>query len=316
MKKKNSGYHVSPVRRFGARQRYLWGKLQSCLLAALASAVTFIIAAEAVPIGGPHFLEYGGGSLVIRVQDKPRLVVNNASTPESGPVNLDVKVNYDEVGGYAFLMFHGIPDGFSFPIGFRVEQSWMVSLRDVKNLRLIPPEGYVGSIELTVLLIRGRNDTVDSQKMIVSFADTTTVTGSLGNDQESAPEQQVEPDEPYLASSNGSILAIGEDGNEFVVPSTLQISQSEETSLLKRASSLIDVGDIASARLLFNHLAKQGSGRGALALAQSYDPTYFRAMKAMGGLKADAKRALVWYRIASRLGQEEADKRLSAISGN
>ncbi|MBX2804327.1 MAG: sel1 repeat family protein, partial [Hyphomicrobiales bacterium] len=95
-----------------------------------------------------------------------------------------------------------------------------------------------------------------------------------------------------------------------------QLSQDEEQKLLERAASLVEIGEIASARLMFEHLARQGSGLGALALAQTYDPIYFRSMKTLGGPAADIEQARIWYRIAAELGQSDANARLSALAGN
>jgi hypothetical protein len=85
--------------------------------------------------------------------------------------------------------------------------------------------------------------------------------------------------------------------------------------MLERAFTLLGDGDVVSARMILEHLAKKGSGKGALALAQTYDPLYFQAMNTLGGPRPDAETALKWYGVAVRLGQEEARGRLSTLSG-
>jgi len=84
--------------------------------------------------------------------------------------------------------------------------------------------------------------------------------------------------------------------------------------MLERAFNLLGEGDIASARLLLEHLAKKGSGKGAFALGQTFDPAFFRSMFTIGGPKPDAEKARKWYDLAARLGQNEARKRLDLLA--
>ena len=39
---------------------------------------------------------------------------------------------------------------------------------------------------------------------------------------------------------------------------------------------------MASARLLLEHIARKGSGKGAMALAQTYDPAFLRSIGTLG----------------------------------
>ena len=84
--------------------------------------------------------------------------------------------------------------------------------------------------------------------------------------------------------------------------------------MLERAFNLLGEGDIASARLLLEHLAKKGSGKGAFALGQTYDPIFFRSMFTIGGPKPDRETARKWYNLAAQLGQSEARKRLDLLA--
>jgi hypothetical protein len=92
------------------------------------------------------------------------------------------------------------------------------------------------------------------------------------------------------------------------------ITPAQETPMLERAFNLLGQGDIASARLLLEHLARKGSGKGAYALGQTYDPTFFRSMFTIGGPKPDTEKARKWYDLAAQLGQNEARKRLNQLA--
>ncbi len=279
-----------------------------CFLAASASAMPYRIG----PANAP-------ASLLQPVQGTAA-VLNAADSraPAGQPAAVKVSVDYDEARGYAFLMFRGLPEGFAFSTGFQVRNSWVASLRDASELKLIPPDNYEGEVGLTVLLVRGRDETVESREFRVVFGGQTVtradppVPEAEGNPSQlltsavptALPEERAEP-QPRQASAPA-----------MNIPSELQIPEEEEARLLERAAGLIENGDIVSARLMFEHLARKGSGLGALALAQTYDPIFFRAMNTLGGLAADPDNARIWYEIAASLGQDEARNRLSALSAN
>lgn len=84
--------------------------------------------------------------------------------------------------------------------------------------------------------------------------------------------------------------------------------------MLQRASTILGEGDVASARLLLEHIARKGSGKGAMALAQTYDPAFLRSINTLG-LRPNPEKAREWYQIAAELGEETARERLSALSG-
>jgi hypothetical protein len=85
-----------------------------------------------------------------------------------------------------------------------------------------------------------------------------------------------------------------------------------EGLLLDRGDRLLAIGDIASARLLFESAAAQGSARGALALGRTLDPGYLRSVGARG-VTGDPDRAATWYRKAAALGEPSAAGLLEAL---
>ncbi|EWY37303.1 hypothetical protein N825_20635 [Skermanella stibiiresistens SB22] len=85
-----------------------------------------------------------------------------------------------------------------------------------------------------------------------------------------------------------------------------------EGLLLDRGDRFLAIGDIASARLLFESAAAQGSARGALALGRTLDPGYLRSVGARG-VTGDPDRAATWYRKAAALGEPSAAGLLEAL---
>jgi hypothetical protein len=91
-----------------------------------------------------------------------------------------------------------------------------------------------------------------------------------------------------------------------------RIDPDELATLLKRAKSLIAIGDIASARLLLERAADAQEADAALLLAQTYDPMVLGTQD-MRSITADPAMARDWYRKAARFGSPDAKQRLAQM---
>jgi len=96
-------------------------------------------------------------------------------------------------------------------------------------------------------------------------------------------------------------------------PARPKVSAQEVEDMLARSRKLLEIGDIAGARLMLDYLARQDSPRGAFALAQTYDPQFLENLSVRGGVRPNMAKALQWYRKAAQLGSEPASTRLSAL---
>jgi TPR repeat protein len=86
-------------------------------------------------------------------------------------------------------------------------------------------------------------------------------------------------------------------------------------SLLRRADTLLQQGDVLTARLFYERAAAAGSGEGATGAGKTYDPGFLATIDAPG-LRGDVARAIEWYRTAAvTLGDREAGERLRALTG-
>ena len=65
-------------------------------------------------------------------------------------------------------------------------------------------------------------------------------------------------------------------------------------SLLDRGNAMMDIGDIAAARLLFRRAADLGSGNGAMKLARTYDPEFLGSSHKVIGIQPDRATAAKW----------------------
>lgn len=239
---------------------------------------------------------------------------------------IPLQISIDQIDGreYAFVMFRGLPDGFTLSSGFRVKQSWAVSLKDLGSLTLQSPDTYAGQLDLEVLLVKGRNSPVESRTMTVNIGgpapDAVATTDTAAN-----PIEQIPPVLPpaiapvardSAADRDPSSGQETQEANKLAepLPRKLLIGPEEEAAMLERGLALLANGDVTSARLLLEHIAKKGSGKGALALGQTYDPVFFGSINALGGVQPDRDKAMEWYSIAAGLGQDAAKERLSALS--
>jgi hypothetical protein len=95
-------------------------------------------------------------------------------------------------------------------------------------------------------------------------------------------------------------------------PPAPTISAEENRRLLAKAASMIQQGDIASARLVLDRLTRFGDARAAFALAETFDPKML-AQWNVRGIRPDPTRAKTYYTQAARAGIGAARDRLSEL---
>ena len=95
-------------------------------------------------------------------------------------------------------------------------------------------------------------------------------------------------------------------------PAARRIDPEELATLLKRAKSLIAIGDFAPARLLLKRAADAQEATAALLLAQTYDPAVL-GKQDMRSIAPDPALAREWYQKAARYGSVDAQQRLSQM---
>src|SRR6202158_2066120 len=95
-------------------------------------------------------------------------------------------------------------------------------------------------------------------------------------------------------------------------PPARHLDPDELATLLKRAKGLIEIGDIAPARLLLERAADAQAASAALLLAQPYDPAVLGTQD-MRSITPDPAMARDWYQKAARLGSMDARQRLAQM---
>jgi TPR repeat protein len=83
--------------------------------------------------------------------------------------------------------------------------------------------------------------------------------------------------------------------------------------LMKRGEQLVEAGDLAAARTLFQRGAQADNAAAAIALGATYDPTVLAGMHVVG-IDADVSKARFWYQKAVSLGSSDAKRRLELLA--
>jgi len=91
-----------------------------------------------------------------------------------------------------------------------------------------------------------------------------------------------------------------------------RIDPDELAALLKRAKSLLSIGDIISARLLLERAADAQEAEAALMLAGTYDPQVLGTQD-LRSVTPDPAAARTWYQKAAQLGSADARRRLGQL---
>ncbi len=90
------------------------------------------------------------------------------------------------------------------------------------------------------------------------------------------------------------------------------LDQNEIDTLIKRGKTLLNDGDFAAARVLFERAANAGSAEAALALGSTYDPNVIKRLGAIM-VKPDVETARKWYQLAADRGLAVASLQIANL---
>ena len=186
------------------------------------------------------------------------------------------------------ILISGLPTSAYLTAGRQVEEgSWLVKAPEMADLKLVVPQSQTPKISLDVAAVdQGTSNlAAPMQKLSVEFSDVKITPAA-------AP-----PDEQGSNVTTQPTAVDTKVANAQAQP----IPQPVGADLLIRADSLMNQGDIISARQYYMQAANVGSPRGMLGVARSYDPKVFAEMK-IEGLQPDAAKAAEWYKKAKAAG--------------
>jgi hypothetical protein len=145
-------------------------------------------------------------------------------------------------------------------------------------------------------------------------AAAATVAGIKGIDVANASPSREEISAAYQSAIKGQVATVAPaaPAPQPAVPAARRLDPDELAGLLKRARSLLAVGDIPAARLLLERAADAQEAEAALMLGTTYDPMVI-GNQDMRSITPDPAMARQWYQRAAALGSPDARRRLSQL---
>ncbi len=161
--------------------------------------------------------------------------------------------------------------------------------------------------------------TPPSQQLAPAFEDTGFTPGlavSTANFKVSNPDLKPTA-APSIASAGVNNADAGAAPAAPSVTSTATARQGDAAEiafLVKDGAELMANGDVAAARLMFQHAAEAGSAEGAFALAETYDPLVFKKLGRREAVTLDITLARRRYEKARNLGSTVARERIVRLT--
>lgn len=230
-----------------------------------------------------------GSTVIMKKQiSMASLSVNDAAGTLNSMIPLALTARAASAEQPVDILISGLPTSAYLTAGRQVEEgSWLVKAPDMADLKLVVPQSQAPKISLDVAALdQGTSNlAAPMQKLSVEFSDVKITPAA-------AP-----PDEQGSNVTSQPAAADSKVANAQAQP----IPQPVGADLLIRADSLMNQGDIISARQYYMQAANVGSPRGILGVARTYDPKVFAEMK-IEGLQPDAVKAAEWYKKAQASG--------------
>lgn len=226
-----------------------------------------------------------------------RFAVSEIAGQPGAEIPVRVSIPAETTTPVHIMLVRGLPAGFALSKAVRIDDAWAISPQQLSRFSLLPPRDYEGSFELQFVLVWGPERTRDIRTVAVSIGSQATT-----------ERERIEP-----GAIQSSAEAAAPSPAPATSPETRQIAPEEERAMLDRALAILQNGDIAAARLLFQRLADKGSARGALAMAKTYDPEVLTGMSVFG-LVPEPQKAAEWYARAAAMGSEQARERLATLN--
>jgi hypothetical protein len=248
-------------------------------------------------------------------QTSPRISVPSLIVAEpASQVRLSIQVDAVEtLPTQTYVLIRGLPSGVSLAGGHAIGAgSWAVPLYALPALPLNIPVGSSGRSDLVVSLVSVEGVHLAEASTILAIGSTAVM--SLPAEKSRTAEKAPEPGAQKLVPQQSA--SVPQQG--LSSQSLPRAPSAEERALAERlvaqGERYFSLGDIASARLLFRRAANWGSGRAALRLAATYDPTELLRLQVQG-VAPDRAEARKWYERARQLGAPEAQERLFRLGG-
>jgi hypothetical protein len=243
----------------------------------------------------------------------PKRVATLSVQDGSGLVNdslpLGIHVGAPPPGGTVSI--GGLPAGAQLTSGKRIgPNEWRVSASEVSGVSVIPPNGFVGQMQLTAELRDGDGAALTGTSTRLSWTAPVVMAPVVAAAAIAAPAPAavIAAPAPAPVAAPAAPAAASPALREFM----RTLDQKEIAALVRRGQDLLASGDVQSARLLLMRGAEARDARAALLVGTTYDPVLLKQLGANGPL-ADVAQARLWYQRAKEWGEPDAQRQLDAL---
>lgn len=306
--------HAVPEPPQPVRIRVPWrGAGIAAALTGIAAALALAVAVVLVPSAGR---EAAGPALAGAPSDRAlmaglersapvRLVlVELKRAPRGAAVPLGVTLTRASADGA--LVLTGLAPGTRLTAGLPMgPDAWRVPLAALGQAALVPPDDFVGAMEIGLELRLADDAVGDRNTMRVEW--TGAVFSGVGAAAGGplplrGTRDAARPGEPVLPG----VVTAG-------TPPAPVVDPEEVALLIDRGKAFLAGGDVAAARLLLRRAAEAGDAPAALLLGATFDPAALERLKILGAV-GDAAQARQWYQRAAALGSADAARKLDALA--
>jgi hypothetical protein len=179
----------------------------------------------------------------------------------------------DGLPARSIVTISGLPAGATFSDGRPYGQTeWSLRSDEIGDLTLALPANVAGSSKLGVQLLAADGRIIASAETLLQIAADPKAAGVVHRPEDTAPI----------------------------------------ADLMAHGNKMVDVGYFPGARAYFQRAAEAGSGEAALALGETYDPSFIARIGAQG-IRPEPDQAVVWYERAKELGAAGAEAKLADL---
>lgn len=245
------------------------------------------------------------------VADPPSLVVQDASGANDEPILIDIKAALGDGDGSESLsiILSGLPKGAELSTGKTdATGAWRLTEKQLSDLQLLPPPRFSGEFRLTagaIALEKDGNSATTTRSLKVTVAAAAAATPLV--------DSSVAAEIPSVEVPAVPKAAVGQAAT---TPTTQLAARAPTDPKLEkwiaRGDKLLELGDLAAARLFYELALDHGFAAAATAIGKTYDPLQLRLL-GIRSVPPDRDMAITWYKRGIEAGDEAAATLLKSL---
>lgn len=257
------------------------GYLSALLLIMATSSAAYAFRSDSYAL---NFNQLPQTKIVHKVRNNSDFSVDNINGTSGQDIR--IRVNLPAIvtgnsGSKTWLRIIGLPDDLKLSKGSKVNNIWFMSMQDLPGLTLQSPKNFNGQHNVKFFLMRGDSSVVTIIGQTSVNIDLRPISKTTTRSKSASIAQKPAIQAPAITGT---------------VPPEVE-RQTEE-----RAKKFLKMGDIATARMLYENLSVQGSAKAAFLLGQTYDPEFLKKLL-VRGLRPDVDKAKSWYKKALEISR-------------